>query len=455
MTGDGLLIDRDYQGNPSFQVEAELLRVETDSRMIDATAFRSQAKTTVRTFEHALVSGSAARADGRVLIQGLDSVVVPEWQGALCGRAESAPTESYVYRTQLEARPALRIPLDDAVVWNSCGAPTLTVHGNFTIVLWNWDAEVAAPSGRDSLPSGPGNLQDGTLESKEQFLFARNATIRLPASQQAIHVRGLQVDAPQASLAEIEGTLEGQPISGQLELLGKLHMQIQGQGADAPMLVSALGVESARLDGQAITLHSPESNAPWWPWLMSLTLVFGGFVYARPHFHYWHHERTGKELGSLVPKTLGQRRAVGIWIMARAAQRRGWYRLSLWRASRASDLFRPLPEAQFTRAVAAGELGRHADAMTDFLDLYNRHDEPAGRAAAACGIAQECCRMKRWENGKEWLLLATSESFEYTHIASLESDYNHFIGEPWFDALRRGRAVPGSLAGPGQDPSIQ
>lgn len=88
--------------------------------------------------------------------------------------------------------------------------------------------------------------------------------------------------------------------------------------------------------------------------------------------------------------------------------------------------------------------------------VYHRYGEPVGRAAAACGMAQQCVRLSKWDGGCEWLRMAAAESFRYAHRASLSRDFDHYEGEPWFDALRRGEEGP--VLGPSgsrPDPSIQ
>ncbi len=440
-----------------FSLSAESLRIETDANFVDVQpVVQEHPETTIQEAGKSTVEGQEARVDARMFIHASRGakLVAPDLAG--CGAAQPPVRSAHVYQPFLSGRPTLRVPLDDAVRWEPCGDGTVTLHGDFIIALWEWDAELRSSDGTTMLQSGRGDPTAGDLGSREQFLFATNATLRLPPGKQVVYLRDLSVSTGSAHLDDAEGEVAGRAVSGALELEGDLRVQIQGQGANAPLQATIDGITAASIDGQTLVVPgAPAGGVSRWPWLLLvLAAPVVGIAYARPHLHYFYNERNGGELGSLVPKSRAQRRGVGVWIMARKAERRGWFWLSFRRATRANNLFRPFPEAQFTRAVAAGHLGRHADAMTDFLDLYNRHDEPMGRAAAACGIAQECCRMERWANGKEWLLIATTESFEYAHQASIEPEFDHFQGEPWFDAMRRGRNVVPAFEFDRGDPSV-
>lgn len=354
----------------AFELRASSLRVETDQRALWTDAAGTPVSSSRTDHGGARLVGQAARPDGRLFVVPHGDVLTLEAPEASCGRAEPAPQERFVYVPRLAGRTGLSVPLAGAVAWAPCTDAAVTLHGDLLLVLWDWDARLTSDQGTSALRSGRGDATGGDAGAREQFLFARNATLALPAGRQTAYVENLTATADSVRLGGAEGRLDGSTVDGDLRLSGRVEVLVQGRGAGEPMAVTVDGTLHDALVG-GMPLGASAGGLSWWPWLLAGAGAVG-VVRVRPHLHYLHAERTGGELGSLVPQTLRQRRAVGLWIMARGAEGRRWFRACHRRATRANDLFRPFPEAQFTRAVAAAALGRHADAMTDFIDLYHR-----------------------------------------------------------------------------------
>jgi len=439
-----------------FLLTADALRVETDEREAELLVAGTEAHTVVEHHRRAVLEGVSLRYGARLFVVPGEGATV-SMDPPDCAEASPPVTDTRVHAPRVGARPAVEVSLATAVAWRPCTDANVTLRGDLLVVLWSWDARLTSDQGTTLLDSGRGDAAEGDVGARERFLFARNATLTLPPARQTLYVEDLLAMAGTVRLSDAAGELDGARVDGDLSLAGEVEVLVQGRGAGRPMAVTVGGaIDRALLDDRSLAV--PGDGWGGWPLLATGVGLVGivGLQRVRPHLHYLHAERTGGELGSLVPQTLRQRRAVGLWIMARRAETRRRYRTSRRRASRANDLFRPFPEAQFTRAVAAAELGHHADAMTDFLDLYHRYDEPMGRAAAACGMAQQCCRLRKWDVGQEWLLMAAAESLQYAQRATRSPEFDHYDGEAWFDALRRGEDVV-SASGrsrPSADPSI-
>lgn len=438
-----------------FRLHADNLRIETDERAVQLFAVGTEPRTRVEHHRDVRMEGAAMQAGARLFVVPADGSRA-ELGGPGCSRVVPPSVTNRVHEPRVDGRPIIDVSLSATVAWTPCTNATVTLHGDMLLVLWSWDAHLTSDQGTSMLQSGQGAPAEGDPAAREQFLFARNATLTLPPARQTVYVEGLTASTGVARLSSAAGWMDGARVDGDLSLSGDVEVLVRGRGVGQPMSVAVGGtVDEALLDSVALVAPA-DGSWRWWPYLLA-GLGVVGIVRVRPHLHYLHAERTGGELGSLIPQTLRQRRAVGLWIMARGAEGRRWFRSCRRRANKANDLFRPFPEAQFTRAVAAAALGRHADAMTDFIDLFHRYDEPMGRAAAACGMAQQCVRLGKLGGGQEWLRMAAKASFEYAHQASLSMDFDAYVGEPWFDALRRGVAwsSPSGPSGWRPDPSIQ
>lgn len=460
VTGSPALLvrDQDVADSPGFLLRAESLRAETDHRPLQVLAAGAEAQHKTEQHQDARVHGTTWTGEARMfVVPGPGSTATLDSPEG-CSGIEAASTPRGIHDPRVGGRDPIRVSLEDTVEWTPCGKATVTLQGDLFLVLWAWNARIVSDLGASDLESGHGDLATGTREAQEQFLFARNATLVLPAGRQGVYLDEAKVAVWNVLLWDAVGAMDGADVNGPLSLVGEVVLSVQGRGVGAPVAVAVEGqIEGAWVGDRP--LASSRSWYSWWPGLL-LGAALVGVVHARPHLTYFHAERTGGDLGSLVPQNLRQRRAVGLWIMARRSERRRWFRTTLRRATRANDLFRPFPEAQFTRAVAAAKLGRSADAMTDFVDLYHRNEEPVGRAAAACGLAQECCRIGKWDGGREWLLLAAQESMSYTQRATHTPGFEAFAGEAWFDTLQQGEDVSGRdamrMPGPSHlDPSVQ
>lgn len=290
-------------GSPEFLLQAEALRVETDHTNISIDSivdYRHAPHTTTSTHRDATVQGQNHQ-DGYQfsvwpLRPGSTNIEVEE---SSCTQILPSDQET-IGRTALvkTSRGIDQANTQDALLWAGCGpTPTaVTIHGEFMLRLWAWEAilqddgkSTALESGKrnpEAMPTGTPDVSETAGEASELFLYAYNATLTIPRLEGNYHAYlydayvtvlggGLHASDARGHIQGPDGVLE--TVDKDLALQGVINANLAGQGAARSMqMVVQGGVWSLSIDGQSTTTDTStpqDASGSWWMLLAFLALA--------------------------------------------------------------------------------------------------------------------------------------------------------------------------------------
>lgn len=278
-----VLADLTPMTNPSEGLEfsAEALFVERTYTQAYATAagisVHDPPQTTQAEHAKASIRSVGVRPGAELYVIGDDAQVDLDWD---CGRFRFSPVEWLEVPRRLEAtRSSDAVSVSTKTEWMACGPTQVAIHGDFRIVVWEWDLEVETASGSTTYRSGDeARDQAAATDTGAAQLFLRvtdgNLTVRSQVELPALRV--FLAD----EVASVEGSLVFHDVTGRfnidsprelssesLELVGSLRLGVLREGAPAFDLHGAL--TDAQSDGRPVRISAPDAASSRW-WLLPL-----------------------------------------------------------------------------------------------------------------------------------------------------------------------------------------
>jgi hypothetical protein len=443
-------------GQPGFTLEAQRLRIETAhsaaSVHLVATEYRHTSETTTADFDSALVEGVTQRDNYRFSVWPLtpaSAVVVASSE--TCATLDSS-TQSRIERTALvdTRRSPDTATTGDAVEWTACPDGSLTIHGDFLLRLWEWDAELTTSDGQTiSLPSGKRNLDgsppEGALDTSafvgqatEQFIYARNATLTLPelSGTYRLFVQDAQISAAESiRLSDASGSILDVPVEGRVVVLrGDIVVQVTGAGQAAPLSALVAGdVSRLDVDGRIVSLPQAPAVAFGLPIGAAIAaLVLLGLLGRRALVRraLGHGLRGGFQALVAMPPTRQARQLRETAWRHHGARRN---RQAVWCLSRAVRLEPDEPEHRALRAACNDALGHRRRALRDYQEAYGRALQDRGAAEVAYRASLLYGERGDARAAAHWLRIALTRDRGLLRRAAAEPAYTRVADD---DALR-------------------
>lgn len=283
---------------PDFFLKAEKIHVEVDHATSITTGMAGHmvpGNTTYGEYATSTIKGTQNRNNYRLM-------VIPEGsQGlhvqSMCATL-SSPNEGKIQREGRAANPSMRQPVrmdeSDSLQWQNCGRSHLTFTGNFTLVLWDWDAVVTDASGSTEYTTGhfqheatsdlPGD-SDVIGERREAWFFVTDGQLELDLERESPSLlyagEGARVSTSSSILfqdawGEIQLDGYSQEVGGQdVQVQGILDVDLSRQATGNSMAVAVQGdVWRLAVDGAELATISPIPSAnPWsWTWIAGAAL---------------------------------------------------------------------------------------------------------------------------------------------------------------------------------------
>lgn len=274
--------------SPDFHVMADYLYLELDHA--DAATGRPAPFMILPTTQesehrHAVLTGTGNDFDGVLFILpfgGSPPPTVTTEQG--CASVERSDTETERTEAHIRQRPAREQHTAQNLHVQPCtGTMRVTIEGDFTLQLWQWNATLTSDQGTRELRTGIHHTQDGVElgSADEAFIVARSARLTIPAFSEDYHLLLDDADAPTTSIqaSNVKGTLHAAEKllleDDELVLMGDLAATIRGTGPDRFLSLTVTGsVESATVDGATVptTVTTAAPKEPTWgvPWTLAL-----------------------------------------------------------------------------------------------------------------------------------------------------------------------------------------
>ncbi len=327
------VVGNDASPGAGFAIQAKALQLEidhTDLATGPPTYIRDSPEAIKSSHRDATIRGTVNRNGGIFLVAPLTAYPPPQVQTSTeCleivppseGKMDSLPQ----VQPNPEKRPLVVASLDSAVRVAPCSlVAVVSISGAFMVQLWEWDALLQDASGQRTISTGFHADQTGvTGTADEAWIFVESGTITMPVGAGTLlYLEEIQATAQKATAKEPQGTLRVG--SGALDLQGKdvevqgrLKLEIQGTGAKEPPKVSLDG-QDAFIAGAASTntpRFAPPAATNVGAWLVgaviAAVLASGGLVY-RERRH-----RGRAEVVRLPPISTSRRHAIQlyrIWI---------------------------------------------------------------------------------------------------------------------------------------------
>ena len=283
-----------------FHLTAANLRVEThesNPHMSSAIELVVQNETNNQTYANALVNGLQFNPGYKfhVLATGPALPIITIETDCL----SVAPSQQEFAEVQPKlqasagASPAKPLSQDtsSALQWTECSQGLVRIEGSFVLALWQVQAEIEANGERRELPSkyAPSEnapaLYPMVSHARQQFLFAEDAVLTIPAMDRSLHLAFVQeatahVDG-QVTFLDASGTLGAGDaaqsvqartlaVEGQLELATSfqsrqhLHTELGGR------------IDEAQADGQVLSFTATSGRDGFGQW--GLILLAGAVL---------------------------------------------------------------------------------------------------------------------------------------------------------------------------------
>jgi hypothetical protein len=340
-------------------------------------------------FDHATVEGIVNRA-------GYQAAVFPTGPVSIslqspCSELKPSGRErverlSQVYSTA-DSDSTMAANTAQALQWASCTKDeqtgTLQLHGDFLLMLWEWDSQATSnnhtvflPSGRDRYeldPIGSPQTRSVVSHDRQQYLYVTDGAFTIqtgldPTEQLYLNdvvartESSFTLKRPQGKLTD--GIQVVGVDAGEMTVAGA-ELSLQGRGAETPFHATTSAVPSEiSIDGQPLQFTSTTSPlVPVWGWLAGFGAVLAPAV-AIPLARRRHSRsrvepllHTSSELATCMQ-----------------------YRAAAALTAKAVDLAAHMPRAQFFHAVALGGQGdtagarRHHDQVRRLLRAAPNRD---------------------------------------------------------------------------------
>ncbi|MEA3191595.1 MAG: hypothetical protein QOD77_2177 [Thermoplasmata archaeon] len=267
-----------HQG-PAFTLTAPTLRVETqEGPAIYGPANLSPfPEPQEATYTAATVEGTALRGGFAFDIVNHPAATFRLETTCATEAASPAPTFTVEPRANYGRAPIERTTTGTLALL-ACGDSTLTVEGDFGVVLWAWDSRLSATEGDRDLSSGFTPSTEGPVSVgrvQQQYLWATGGRLTLSLASDAghrLHVAAhtLALDGT-ATFTSATVALPGQDPApyARAELMGSGALHV----ASSAGRVRADATGAFTLTADDATLHAPTAALPAspaaWPWLLA------------------------------------------------------------------------------------------------------------------------------------------------------------------------------------------
>src|ERR1041385_59565 len=219
------------------------------------------------------VTGQASR-EGRFLmvfpLSTLSQVSIP------CGDAAATDQAQVFAQSIMATREDKSADVRAATRITPCATSNVTLHGDFLVVLWEWDGMISAAEGSASFWSGKHALDQAdarpfATQAREVYLTAYDADLVVPGNAERpprVFTNSLHLDtASNMTLHGANGEVAAKlPASGStVELTGAMNVQFQRSANDIGVHVQD-GLGTVQVDGKPLSLEgvvaSPPSGLP-------------------------------------------------------------------------------------------------------------------------------------------------------------------------------------------------
>jgi hypothetical protein len=365
---------------------------------------------------------------------------------------------------------SVTVKTGSSLAWTDCsGAATVTVTGNFFLMLWEWDAAIRANGQEYPLPSGhSASTYDpvGSPETlgvishdRQRYLYVENGTLTVPqlvggdyAVYLGPHARlhsdsGLAFQGATGRLAS--GAHAVDLSSSSVLLQGATELDASGIDTNQPFQGQLTGSpDSVSVDSRPLSWAAAPAGSHAFSWPTSLTMALAAgtlFVIAAlalVAYPLWYYRALAPNDAFLSriakPKPLRERLALGYWAMARRAAKDLHHprRALLW--AQAAVLLAPrVIHHRLMRLAIRNDLGRLAQALRDHQRIHEALPHGRDRSRNACVAAASCCDLGRGDEALGWLRIAEEEDVKTFQDALLDASYDVLEGDSWFHARRQ------------------
>lgn len=158
-------------------------------------------------------------------------------------------------------QPDVLVDTHASVHASSCDEATLTIEGDVTLTVWEWDLDL---NGR-RIPTGTNETapDTGAGSATELVITAYNVNLTIPLTPEtyAVHLTNSTLATHSLYVVEAQGALPGipTPLTGQdVELVGDYFAAIASQGIQQPLAVALDGAtQAAAIDGTPFISLAP------------------------------------------------------------------------------------------------------------------------------------------------------------------------------------------------------
>ncbi|HUR63652.1 MAG TPA: bacterial transcriptional activator domain-containing protein [Candidatus Thermoplasmatota archaeon] len=182
--------------DPAFHLHAAAVVVETQEQdptlHLPVGFVQLNPQGSHRFFKDASVTGVRVQPGYALEVFPVEGSPPPRLSAATsCSSFTSYAQESHEARRQVNVNRHVVADTRNAVLWRECAGVPVEVSGTFGLILWGWDARVAAGDETVTLESGhhqsaatagvPADASDVVTRDSQQYLWVQEGTVTLPA----------------------------------------------------------------------------------------------------------------------------------------------------------------------------------------------------------------------------------------------------------------------------------
>lgn len=286
----------------SFSMAAQQMRVETDhadpALRVGPASIAAEPSTTHEIFKDPVLTsrGSQDQHLLEVLPSGGGTTFVLE---SSCTKIHGQAPDSFESEAKVRpTRDAITHDTSQSLGVEICDLATLTLTGDFLLMLWGWNATVQHEDGTAQMRTGRQESAVLPTDSEvsgsvaQAYVWATTATLKITGLDDSLRhflVEGMRGDLMGVfSATNAGGTLHGSDTKGaRWDIKGDLAMVFQSRD-DAFHAAVGGELRDVRIDGRSVALPAPAPSAGWrLPW------VLGGVAFLVAATLMWNGHRRG------------------------------------------------------------------------------------------------------------------------------------------------------------------
>ena len=446
-----------------FSLTSAETRIETDSAeptiRAGVLAQRVQPETTTAEYESSAFDGISFKEGFRWNVFSLNNQAPAEVEiQSACSKVVPHGTSS-IERVAIVNSPGRELTIRDTSesFALSCREEfTVTVTGDFVLSLWSVDASILAdgnawtlrtgPQQATSAPAGTPDLSSRVSRDVEAYIFARNATLTVPALQgnYLLLLDSMHVESSSALLHGATGTVHlpdgATALDHQVVWLGDDSiLQLARQPGSQVLQVDARTSE-LRFGQRTLTAAPTDNDTGPWP-IVGLALLLLVLVLAGGQVRLWRvYARFSKnvERFETPPSNWRELRGAAYYILGNNALHAGRLKRAGRLAKRSQRLFPTSVEGLLLRAGVHRLTGNLDAALKDLEDAYDQLHNDADKADVACCIAGILVQLDLADEAVDWLKDAATHDITTFESEAKRKCFDALANDPWFEGARLG-----------------